>query len=160
MTYTIWPFELHDKPCLISSLMTMWSFHDKVLSIIIPKNLVLLILVIIKFVIVIWNAICFYYYYYYYYYINWRKVVLLQFSDRRLLLNHSIISFMTKIVLFLNSSGFVFDIMILVSSANSTELANLFIADGKSLIYIYKKKQETQYRTLWDTMIYAFPCRR
>jgi len=118
----------------------MWSFHDKVLSIIIPKNVVLLILVIIKFVIVIWNAICFYYYYYYYYYINWRKVVLLQFSDRRLLLNHSIISFMTKIVLFLNYSGFVFDIMILVSSANSTELANLFIADGKSLIYIRKSK--------------------
>jgi hypothetical protein len=47
---------------------------------------------------------------------------------------------MTKIVLFLNSSGFAFDIMILVSSANSTELANLFIADGKSLMYIRKSK--------------------
>jgi len=47
---------------------------------------------------------------------------------------------MTKIVLFFSSSGFAFDIMILVSSANSTELANLFIADGKSLMYIRKSK--------------------
>ena len=44
---------------------------------------------------------------------------------------------MTRIVLFINSSGFMFDKMMLVSSANSTVLANLFIANGKSLIYIY-----------------------
>jgi hypothetical protein len=45
---------------------------------------------------------------------------------------------MTEIILFLNSSGFVFDIMILVLSANSIELANLFIDNGKACMYIRK----------------------
>jgi len=45
---------------------------------------------------------------------------------------------MTELIIFLNFSGFVFDMIILVSSANSIESANLFMVNGKSFMYMRK----------------------
>jgi hypothetical protein len=61
--------------------------------------------------------------------------VLLQFSVKRLLWNQLIISFITKLI-FLNSSKLIFEIMMLVSSANNIELATLLMVRERSLMYI------------------------
>jgi len=44
----------HNKPYLVLMLIQLWSFHNNVLSMINPKNLVLLILVIIVLEAIIW----------------------------------------------------------------------------------------------------------
>ena len=69
---------------------------------------------------------------------NCKKFVLLKFSVKRLLWSQFVISVMTVLILVLNSSGFAFDIIILVSSANNIELAIFFQVNGKSLMYIRK----------------------
>jgi len=46
-----------------------------------------------------------------------------------------VVSVITEL-LFLNSSGLAFDIIMVVSSANSIGLANLFILKERSFIYI------------------------
>jgi hypothetical protein len=51
-----------------------------------------------------------------------------------LLLNQLIVLLKTGIILLLNSSGLVFDIIILVSSADNIGLAILFMDSGKSFI--------------------------
>jgi hypothetical protein len=46
-------------------------------------------------------------------------------------LNQLIVSFKTELILLLNSSGLVLDIIMLISSANNIGLAILFMVDGK-----------------------------
>jgi len=46
------------------------------------------------------------------------------------------ISVITELILFLNSSGLVFDIMMVVSSPNSIGLPNLLMLKERSFIYI------------------------
>jgi len=43
---------------------------------------------------------------------------------------------MTELIVLLNSSGLLFDMIILVSSANSIEFATLFTVNGKSFMYV------------------------
>jgi len=68
------------------------------------------------------------------------KCVLLQFSVKRLLQNQLVISVITELILFLNSSGLVFDIIMAVSSAHSIGLANLFMLKERSFICIRNSK--------------------
>jgi hypothetical protein len=77
----------------------MWSFHDNVLSMINPKNLVLLILVIVvlEAIICIFISLCFL--------VNCKKCVLLQFSFKRFLWKQLIALVITELILFFNSSG-------------------------------------------------------
>ena len=106
--------------CLL--LKTTWTNLQillSVLSMIKPRNLVLLILVFIELGAIIWIFLSFCFFVK-----NCIKCVLLQFSVKRLLWNQLVISVITELILFLNSSGLVFDIM-LISSANSIGLANL-----------------------------------
>ena len=47
---------------------------------------------------------------------------------------------MTELIVLLNSSGLVFDMIILVSSANSIESAILFMVNGKSFMYMIRNE--------------------
>jgi len=94
--------------------------------------LVLVIFVFIEFETVIWILLALFSF------VKNCRNVLLKFSVRRLLWNQSIISVITVLIVFLKSSGFVFDMTILVSSANNIVSANLFIDNGKSFIYVRK----------------------
>jgi len=85
--------------------------------------------------------------------------VLLQFSVKRLLWNQSVISVITELMSFLNSSGLVFDIIMVISSANSIRLANLLMFKERSFIHI-RNSNGPQYRTLWNTMFHMYPFRR
>ena len=67
---------------------------------------------------------------------NCIKCVLLQFSVKRLLWNRLVISVTSELILFLNSSRLVFDITMVVSSANSIGLANLLMLKERSFICI------------------------
>jgi len=109
----------------------MWSFHDSVLSMFKPRNLMLLILVFIDLGAIIWIFLSFCFSVKYY-----MKWVLLQFNVKRLLWNQLVISVIAELILFLNSSGLVFDIIMVVSSANSIGLANLFMLKERSFIRI------------------------
>jgi len=98
-----------------------------------PKNLVLLILVIIVLeeIICIFISLCFFHYVFFVK--NCKKCVLSQFSVNKLLWNQLSASIKTKLILLLNSSGLVFDIIMLVSSANNMGLAILLIVNEKHL---------------------------
>jgi len=65
---------------------------------------------------------------------NCKKCVLSQFNIKKLLWNQLIISIKTVFILFLNSSGLVCDIIMLVSSANNIGLAILLIIDEISFM--------------------------
>jgi hypothetical protein len=65
---------------------------------------------------------------------NCKKCVFSQFRVKKFLLNHVIVSLKTEIILLLNSSGFEFDIIILVSSANNIGQANFLRNNGKSFM--------------------------
>jgi hypothetical protein len=54
-----------------------------------------------------------------------------KFNVRKLLLNHIIVSFKANLILFLNSSEFVFGMIILVSSANNIGLPIFLTESGK-----------------------------
>jgi len=112
----------------------MFSLDESVLSTVKPRNLVLLILVIteLKATIRIFISFCFLVK-------NCKKWVLLQFSVKILLLNQLTVSFITKLILFLNSSKLIFEIIILVSSANNIELATLLMVRERSFIYMRKQ---------------------
>jgi len=114
----------------------MCSFPDNKLSMIKPKNLVLMILVFIELGTIIWI-----FFHFVFLVKNCIKCVLLQFNVKRLLWNQLVISVITELTLFLNSSGLVFDIIMLVSSANSIGLANLFMLKERSLIYRVSKEE-------------------
>jgi hypothetical protein len=62
------------------------------------------------------------------------KCDLSQFNVKKLLLNHIIVSFKTKLILLLNFSGFKFDMIILVSSGNSIGSPILLTDNGKSFM--------------------------
>jgi hypothetical protein len=62
-----------------------------------------------------------------------QKRVLLQFNVKRLLWNQLIVSVITELILFFNSSGLVFDILMLVSAANNIGLAHLLMVNERSL---------------------------
>jgi hypothetical protein len=62
------------------------------------------------------------------------KCDLSQFNVKKLLLNHIIVSFRTKLILILNLSGFEFDTIILVSSANSIGMPISLTDNGKSFM--------------------------
>jgi len=102
----------------------MRSFHDNVLSMINPRNFVLLMLVIIVLeeIICIFISLCFFVK-------NCKKCVLSQFNVNKLLWNQLIVSIKTKLILLLNSSGLVFDIIVLISSAKNIGLAILFMGN-------------------------------
>jgi len=59
---------------------------------------------------------------------------------KRLLRNQLVISVITELILSLNSFGVVFDIIMVMSSANSIGLANLFMLKERSFIYIINSK--------------------
>jgi hypothetical protein len=65
---------------------------------------------------------------------NCKKCVFSQFSVKKLLLNQLIVSFKPELILVLNSSGLMFDIIMLISSVNNIGLAILFMVNGKSFI--------------------------
>jgi hypothetical protein len=94
-----------------------------------PRNFVLLILVItvLEGIICIFISICFVVK-------NCKKCVLSQFSVNKLLRNQLIVSIKTKLILLLNSSGLVFEIIMLVSSANYIRLAILLMVNEKSFM--------------------------
>jgi len=72
------------------------------------------------------------------------KCVLSQFTVKRLLRNQLVISVITELILFLNSSGLVFDIIMLISSVNSIGLANLLCLK-KDHLYIYIRNSNGPY---------------
>jgi len=126
----------------------MWSLHDSELSMIKPRNLVLLRLVFIELGAIIWIFLSFCFLV-----TNCLKYVLLQFSVKRLLRNQLVISVITELILFLNSSGLVFDIIMVLSSANSIRVASLFMLKERSFIYIRNSKwlNTKPYGTPWFT---------
>ena len=107
---------------------TMCAFHESVLSMVTPRNLVLLTLVImvLETTIFIFISFCFLV-------INCKRWVLLQFDVNRLLWNQLIVSFITEIIIFLNSCESILEIII-ESSANNIGLATLLRVQERSFM--------------------------
>ena len=107
------------------------SFQERELSMTTPKNLVLFTFNITELGTTIWILISFFFCVK-----NCRKCVFFEFNVSKLLWNHLIVLFIIKEALFWNSCRSAFETMMLVSSANSIDLAALFRITEILFMYI------------------------
>ena len=109
----------------------VWSFQERELSMVRPKNLVLFTFKITEMGTTIWIFTSFFFCVK-----NCRKCVFLKYNVSKLLCNHLIVLFIMKKALFWNSCRSAFETVMLVSLANSIGLAALFRITERSFMYI------------------------